>query len=153
MKKRKANNGFARAERNCRALVRLHHVAVINVEPGDRQWMINWKTGKLITSRSIVDALVEIAHRWTIHAAILCVRQDGEEYTKSSEFTTATIYKVASLEDHIQQFVADLQATCNPTHRQNKGWIAIPDNVTLTEHQAAALFAAVDGWAPQRAAA
>ncbi|MFV7440782.1 hypothetical protein [Pseudomonas vlassakiae] len=153
MKKRKPNNGFARAERNCRALVRLHHVAVINVEPGDRQWMINWKTGKIITSRYIVDALVDIAHRWTIHAAILCERQDGELYTKSREFTTASVYKVASLEDHIQQFVEELQATCNPTHRQNRGWIAIPDDVSLDERQAAALFAAVNGWAPERVAA
>ena len=29
MSKRKANNGFARAERSCRALLRTNHVAVV----------------------------------------------------------------------------------------------------------------------------
>lgn len=35
--KRKPNNGFARAERSCRALLRTNHVAVVNIDPSGSQ--------------------------------------------------------------------------------------------------------------------
>ena len=44
MSKRKANNGFARAERSCRALLRTNHVAVVNIDPSGAQIMANWKS-------------------------------------------------------------------------------------------------------------
>lgn len=152
MKKRKPNNGFARAERNCRALVRTNHVAVINLEPGDYQWMINWKSGKLITSRHIVDALLEISHRWTMYCAVLCTGSGGEQYMKSEEFATTTVYKVASLEELTQATIEKILATCNQNHRLNRGWIAIPDKVTMTREEASRLFAAVHGWRELKAA-
>lgn len=152
-KVRKPNNGFARAERNCRALVRTNHVAVINIEPGDYQWMINWKNGKIIISRSIVDALLHISHRWTVFAAVLCEKPDGEQYLKANEFTTEHVHFVASLEDVIQETISQLRAATNPAHLRNRAWIAIPDAVSLTEAQAAQLFEAVDGWRTRAEAA
>jgi hypothetical protein len=153
MSKRKANNCFARAERNCRALVRSNHVAVINIEPGDYQWMINWKNRKIIRSKGIVDALLHVTHRWTIFAAVLCEKPDGERYMKAKEFTTEHLHLVTNLEDLIQESIEDLQATANLAHLRNRAWIAIPDAVSLTEAQAAQLFSAVEGWAPRVEAA
>jgi len=42
--KSKPNNGFARAERSCRALLRTNYVAVVNIDPSGSQIMANWKS-------------------------------------------------------------------------------------------------------------
>ncbi|MDD1002394.1 hypothetical protein [Pseudomonas sp. TNT2022 ID642] len=51
--KRKLNNGFARAERSCRALLRTNHVAVVNIDPSGSQIMANWKSCRQIRSLAI----------------------------------------------------------------------------------------------------
>ena len=57
--KRKPNNGFARAERSCRALLRTNHVAVVNIDPSGSQIMANWKSCKQIRSLAIANAIFD----------------------------------------------------------------------------------------------
>ena len=46
----------------------------------------------------------------------------------------------------IEQTYRAQLATCNPQHLVASGWIAIPDDVSMTEQQAAAVFEACGAW-------
>jgi hypothetical protein len=152
MSKRKHHNLHARVERSCRALLSSNHVAVVNIDPSGRQWMINWKNGKIIRSRSIVEAIFNITYRWTIYISGMCIGQDGGEYLKSVEISPDGMYKVNQLEDAIEHCYLELRATCNQRHLVASGWIAIPAEVSLDEGQAAQLFASVGAWNQVKAA-
>lgn len=60
MSKRKPHNRHARIERSYRALLSSNHVAVVSMDPSGCQWMINWKSCKIIRSRGIVDAIFDV---------------------------------------------------------------------------------------------
>ena len=55
-------------------------------------------------------------------------------------------YKAEHLTDVIEQTYRAQLATCNPQHLVASGWIAIPDDVSMTEQQAAAVFEACGAW-------
>ena len=82
MSKRKANNGFARAERSCRALLRTNHVAVVNIDPSGAQIMANWKNCRQIRSLAIANALFDFSSHWTIYISAMCQDAHGAEYVK-----------------------------------------------------------------------
>lgn len=84
-KQRKPCNRRAQIDRARRALVRTNHAAVANVEPGDIQVMVNWKTCKQICSRPVADALCDIAHRWTVYIAVFCQELSGSQYSKATQ--------------------------------------------------------------------
>jgi hypothetical protein len=86
MSKRKANNGFARAERSCRALLRTNHVAVVNIDPSGAQITANWKRCRQIRSLAIASALFDFAYHWTIYLRAMCRDERGVEYVKSVRF-------------------------------------------------------------------
>ena len=151
--KRKPNNGFARAERSCRALLRTNHVAVVNTDPSGSQIMANWKSCKQIRSLAIANAIFEFSYRWTIYIAAMCRDERGAEYIKSVEISPEGIYKVERLTDAIEHYYLDLRNGCNPNHILASGWIAIPADVTLEEAQAAKLFHAAGAWNLVKAAA
>lgn len=85
--KRKPNNGFARAERSCRALLRTNHVAVVNIDPSGSQIMANWKSCRQIRSLAIANAIFDFSYRWTIYIAAMCRDERGAEYIKSVEIS------------------------------------------------------------------
>lgn len=153
MKKRKANNCRARAERACRALLSTNHVAVINIDPSGKQIMINWKNGRQIKSVPVVNALFEFAYNWTIYISVMCADQRGGEYVKSVEISPQGIHQVESLADAIEHYYLDLRKSCNQTHIVASGWIAIPSTASLDEAQAAKLFVAAGAWNQVRIAA
>lgn len=153
MKRRKANNCFARAERSCRALLNTNHVAVVNIDPSGLQVMINWKNGKQIRVRQVADALCDIPHRWTIYIAGICQRQDGAQYIKSLDIRPDGIHLAGSLTEVVEHFYNELKADCNPNHRIGMGWLALPGVVELTEAQVSAVFAAIGAWNQVKAAA
>ncbi len=97
MSKRKANNGFARAERSCRSLLRTNHVAVVNIDPSGAQIMANWKSCRQIRSLAIASALFDFSYRWTIYLSAMCRDERGVEYVKSVEISPEGIYKVERL--------------------------------------------------------
>ncbi|SEL88234.1 hypothetical protein, partial [Pseudomonas agarici] len=99
--KRKPNNGFVRAERSCRALLRTNHVAVVNIDPSGTQIMANWKSCKQIRSLAVANAIFDFSYHWTIYIAAMCRDERGAEYIKSVEISPEGIYKVERLTDAI----------------------------------------------------
>lgn len=152
MSKRKPHNLRARIERACRALLATHHVAVVNIDPCGQQVLMNWKSCKQIRSRQIVDAVCDIAHRWTIYLSVMCQTPSCEQYCKSVEIAPQGNYLAAHLTDVIEAAYRELCAQANPNHLVASGWIAIPTETTLDEPQAAKVFAAAGAWAQQKAA-
>jgi hypothetical protein len=153
MSKRKPNNPHARLERFSRSVLRQNHVAVVNIDPSNKQGLINWKNAKSIAKgRHIADAICDIAHYWTIYLAALCVDQFGKHYIKSVEVAPQGMYLSGHLTDVIDTTYRDLIAGCNCEHVVASGWIAIPDRVSLEEEQAARIFDAVGAWGQERAA-
>lgn len=146
MSTRKPHNMRARLERNCRALVRTNHAAVINIDPAGGQHLVNWKTGRLIKSHPMVDAVCDFAHPWCIYISALCIDQLGKRYIKSTEVAPQGVYLADQLTDVIEAFYREHLASCNSKHIVSSGWIAIPDSVTLDEAQAARIYDAVGAW-------
>ncbi|WP_095067848.1 hypothetical protein [Pseudomonas sp. Irchel 3A18] len=153
MKKRKANNCRARAERACRALLSTNHVAVVNIDPSGLQVMVNWKSCKQIRSLAIANAIFDFSYHWTIYIAAMCRDERGGEYIKSIEISPEGIYKVERLADAIEHHYLELRNSCNPNHMVASGWIAIPAKLTLEESTAAKLFYAAGAWHQVKVAA
>lgn len=151
-KVRKPHNLKARMDRACRALLRTNHAAVANVEPRDQQIMINWKHCTQIRSIPVANALCDVAHHWTIYISVFCQMPDGQQYSKSTEFTTIGMHLVAKLDNTIEAAHAELVAQANPNHVIGSGWIAIPDQVSLEEAQANRIFKAMGAWPDKKAA-
>lgn len=152
-KVRKPNNGFARAERACRALLNTNHVAVVNIDPSGSQIMVNWKSCKQIRSLAIANALFDFSYRWTIYLSAMCRDERGAEYVKSVEISPEGIYKVERLTDAIEHYYLEQRESCNPNHLVASGWIAVPSQVTLDEAQAAKMFSAAGAWHQVKVAA
>lgn len=147
---RKPNNGRARVERALRSLLKSNHIAVVCIETTDRQGLINWKTAKSIApSETLADAVCEIAHRWTILVGVMCQAPDGSQYLRCEEATPQGVYLSSHLSDVIAKVHDDFLATANPNQVVSSGWLAVPDQVDLSEAQAAKVFAAVGGWQAQ----
>jgi hypothetical protein len=151
-KVRKVCNRRAQIDRARRALVRTNHAAVANVEPGDVQVMVNWKSCKQIRNRQVADALCDIAHTWTVYIAVFCQEPSGAQYSKATEFTTASMHLVANLEALMIEKHAEVCASANQKHVIGSGWIAVPDQISLTEAQANAVFSAMGVWERAKAA-
>jgi hypothetical protein len=147
MSARKPNNSRARLARSLGAVLRTNHVAVINIEPNGTQRLINWKSCKGIQqSQKVADAVCDFAHRWTIYTAGLCQDQAGVRYIKAREVAPQGVYLAEHLTDLIEAEHKTLIATCNPMHLVASGWIAIPNDISLDEAQAAKLFEAAGAW-------
>lgn len=153
MSKRKPHNPMARLERFSRSVLRQHHIAVVNIDPSNKQGLINWRNCKSVAKgRHIADAICDIAHHWTIYLAALCVDQFGKQYIKATEVAPQGVYLSGHLTDVIETTYKALLNGCNPQHIVGSGWIAIPDRVSLEEEQAARIFDAVGAWNQERKA-
>ncbi len=152
-KVRKPCNRRAQIDRSRRALVRTNHAAVVDVQPPDRQVMLNWKNYRQITSLPVANALCDLAHRWTIYMSVFCQQPDGSQYSKSTEFSPVGVHLVANLEQLMIEKHAELVAASNPNHMIGSGWLAIPDDVTLTEVEANRVFTAMGVWRQRAQAA
>ena len=152
MKRRKANNCFARAERSCRALLSTNHAAVVNIDPSGLQIMVNWKSCRQIRTLAIANALFDFSYRWTIYLSAMCRDERCAEYVKSVEISPEGVYKVERLTDAIEHYYLELRNSCNQTHLLASGWIAIPAEASLEEAQAAKLFYAAGAWQQVQAA-
>lgn len=150
MSKRKPCNRKVQIERSMRALLGTNYASVINIDPSGLQVMVHWKNGKQILSKKVADALCDIPHRWTIHIAGICVRQDGAQYIKSIEAKPDGIHLVEKLSDVIEHFYNEVKSDCNPNHLVGMGWLAVPGVVPISEAQLSALFASVGAWNQQK---
>jgi hypothetical protein len=153
MRKRQKNNTRTRVARALGALLRTNHVAVVNIEPRSWQGMVNWKNCKRIPpGRQLADAVCDYAHNWTIYLSGFCIDQNGLRYFKSAEIAPQGIYLADHLSEVIEEHYRALLDTCNPKHLVGSGWIAIPNDISLDEEQAAKVFEAVGAWNQQAAA-
>lgn len=153
MSTRKPHNMRARLARACRATLNRNHVAVVNIDPSGRQGLVNWKNAKSIApGRAIADAVCDFAHPWCIYVSALCVDQFGQRYIKSQEVAPQGIYLAAQLTDVIETYYREVIDNCNQQHVVGSAWIAIPNDVTLDEAQAARIYDAVGAWPKQEAA-
>lgn len=148
MIKRKPNNNRARMQRSMAAVLRTNAVAVINLDPSGRQGMINYRNCKSVPpGRHVANAVCDIAHRWTIYLAGLCIDQNGHRYIKAQEVAPDGIYLADHLTEVIETCYRALLDTCNPLQLAASGWIAVPDQVSLDEEHAARIFEACGAWA------
>lgn len=146
-KVRKPNNMQHRVQRSLRSLLKANHVAVVCIETTERQGLINWKACKSIApSQAIADAVCDIAHRWTIVVGVMCQKPNGEQYLRSEEVAPQGNYLAAHLSEVIASFHDAFLAGANPNQVVSSGWLAVPDQVEVSEAQAARVFAAVGGW-------
>lgn len=146
MSARKPHNMKARLERSQRSLVATSHAAVLNLHPSGMQILVNLKNCRQITSRPVVDAVCDLAHRWTIYVSVMCEKPDGEQYSKSVEVAPQGNYRAEHITEVIEASYSDLRSQCNPNHIRAAGWIAIPSDTSLDEAQAAKVFAAAGAW-------
>ncbi|WP_417312411.1 hypothetical protein [Ectopseudomonas khazarica] len=155
MSQRKRYNHKARLATYYRAMLRKHHVAVLDIDHLELQTLIDWKKPAAITSNSrlaIVEAVTEIPHRWSIYLAALSRDQRGEAYMKSVEVAPQGNYNAEQIRDVIEAYCVELKAASNPNHFIGLAWIAIPAEVTLTEAQAERVFDAFGAWRTKEAA-
>lgn len=153
MPKRKPNNTRARMQRSMAAVLRTNHVAVINLDPSGRQGLVNYRNCKSIPpGRHVANAVCDIAHRWTIYLAGLCIDQNGHRYIKAQEVAPEGVYLAEHLTDVIDHCYRALVDSCNQQQKVASGWIAIPDQVSLDEDHAAKIFEACGAWAQQAVA-
>lgn len=153
MSKRKPCNRRAKVERALRSMIRSNHLAVVCIESTERQGLINWKNCKSIApSQAIADAVCDIAHRWTILVGVMCQAPDGVQYLRCEEASPQGVYLAAHLSDVIAKVHDDFLAMANPNQVVSSGWLAVPDQVEVSEAQAAKVFAAVGGWKPNNQA-
>ncbi|MCY1306090.1 hypothetical protein D9M70_559250 [compost metagenome] len=120
------------------------------------QTLINWKNAALITSKSrrtIVDAVCDIPHHWSIYLAALCRTEAGEFYMKPIEVAPLGAHLAKDLEYVIEPYSVELRDKCNPKHYLGIAWIAIPDDVSLNEAQADRIFDVVGAWPAESQAA
>lgn len=153
MSKRKPCNRRAQVERSLRALLSTNHTAVINIDPSGKQIMLNWKNGKQIRSVDVANALCDISHRWTIHIAAICVRQDGAQYIKSIDIRPDGVHRAESLGDIVEHFYDQVKGECNANHLVGMGWLAVPGVVPIPEAHLSALLASVGAWNQVKVAA
>lgn len=149
-KVRKPCNRRAQIDRARRALVRTNHAAVANVEPGDIQIMINWKTCKQIRSAPVANSLCDIAHCWTVYIAVFCQDPSGVQYSKAIEFTTVGMHLVANLEQLMAEKHAQVCASANPKYVIGSGWLAVPNKISIQEEEANKVFAEMGVWSRYR---
>ncbi|WP_313338472.1 hypothetical protein [Stutzerimonas nitrititolerans] len=154
MKKRKPYNPMKRYLRERKALLRLHRVAVVTIDPSGKQGLIDWKTCKNIApGRTIAESVCDIAHHWTIYLAGFCIDDKGERYIKPLEIAPEGIYVSDDLAEVIRHYYTELRASCNPRNLVGSGWVANPSGKSLTEHEATMIFEAVGAWPAMEKAA
>lgn len=150
-KKRKPNNMHARLERFSRSVLRQYRVAVVNIDPAGRQGLIDYGTAKNIApGRHIADAVCDIAHPWVIYIGAFCIDQSGQRYVKAVEVAPQGIYRSDDLKNVIEENYRALIGECNPKHLIGSGWIANPNDVSLSEEQADRIFEACGAWKQQK---
>jgi len=151
---RKKNNAQRRLLRATDALLRQHHIVIVDIHPADKQGLLNWKNCKSVNAgRQLVDGVCDLPHQWTIYLAVFCRSQTGEQYIKAQEVEPIGRYRSGQLTEVIVHHHEALIATCNPAHVTGYGWIASPVGESLTEEQAAKVFEAVGCWQRQENAA
>lgn len=153
MSQRKRHSLYARLARASTANVRRNHMAVVNIEPSGRQGLINWRTAKSISpSQENANAVCDHHHRWCIYISALCIDANGQRYSKSIEVAPEGVHLASQLTEVIEAFYRAHLDSCNQQHIVGSGWIAIPNDVTLDEAQAARIFEAVGAWPTVEAA-
>ena len=150
---RKKNNARRRVLRATDALLRQHHIVIVDIHPADKQGLLNWQNCKSVNAgHQLIDGVCDLPHKWTIYLAVFCKSQTGERYIKGDEVEPIGRFRSEQLTEVIVHCHEALIATCNPVHVIGYGWIASPVGESLTEEQAGKVFEAVGCWEERVAA-
>lgn len=150
--KRRKHNMQARLSRAVGGLLRQHRACIVDASLPEIQGVIHYKNCRQIFSKQVNEALINVAHHWSVNVIVLCVGADGERYMKKTEFVTAGVYLAKHIGDEIESVYKELADTCNPKHIIGNAWIAIPDRVELDQQQVERVLDAVGAWRQVEAA-
>ena len=95
---------------------------------------------------SIAQSLGSVAFKWNVCIAVLCRRQDGQEYIQSSVINFDAPYKRETIETMLNEHHSQLAKTCNKEHIVNLGWIASTVPYEFDDEQTTKLFDKQNGW-------
>lgn len=105
------------------------------------------KTLKPVTiGPSIADSLAKLPFKWSVYIAVLCRRQDGQNYIRSEQYNFDVPYHRANIENLLNERHDQLIRTCNSAHILNIGWIASTVPYDIEDSDAINLFDQQDGW-------
>lgn len=76
-------------------------------------------------TEAVCRAAVNIPRRWYLEVIAHCVDHDGNPYQKAEVITTSPCL-LDDLKDHYIATRDRVQATANPNHFQDMGWVARP---------------------------
>lgn len=151
---RKKNDARRRLLRATDALLRQHHIVIVDIHPTDKQGLFNWQKCRSVNAgRQLIDGVCDLPHNWTIYLAVFCRSQLGERYIKGEEVEPIGRFRSEQLTEVIVHHHEALIATCNPVHVLGYGWIASPVGESLSEEQAGRVFDAVGAWTHNEVAA
>ena len=95
---------------------------------------------------SIAQSLQTVAFKWSLYLAVLCRRQDGQQYIKQKVIPFFSPYSRATIENYLNEEHEKLIKICNPLHIANIGWIASTVPYEITDEIADELFTKQGGW-------
>ena len=102
--------------------------------------------GRINVGPTIAESLAKLSFKWSVYVAVLCRRQDGQQYIQSEQYTFDVPYSRATVENMLNEKHEELVKACNPLHVVNLGWIASTVNCDISDALADELFTKQDGW-------
>jgi len=94
----------------------------------------------------IADSFQSIAFKWSIYLAVLCRRQDGQEYIQSEEIHHQQAYRRNILEGKLNRRHEKLIESCNKLHIVNIAWIASTTPYQFNDEYCDKLLTSRDAW-------
>lgn len=95
---------------------------------------------------SIARSLQTVAFKWSLYLAVLCRRQDGQQYTRQRVRKFHSPYSRATIENYLNEEHEKLIKKCNQLHIVNIGWVASTVPYEITDDIAYDLFEKQGGW-------
>ncbi|MGL4518042.1 MAG: hypothetical protein ACRCUH_15285 [Shewanella sp.] len=95
---------------------------------------------------SIAKSLQTVAFKWSLYLAVLCRRQDGQQYIKQKVVPFFSPYSRETIENYLNEEHEKLIKICNPLHIVNIGWVASTVPFEITDEIADDLFTKQGGW-------
>lgn len=95
---------------------------------------------------TIATSLSTCPFKWHVYLAVLCRRQDGQQYIKSEEVSVKHPYFRNAIEELLNVQHQELVAKCNPLHIVNIAWIASTTPYEFDDEYCDKLFTYKNAW-------
>lgn len=125
----------------------MRHKVIVCLTTVDDLAVFDYKTMKLHQpDKYLLHALATDRFKWSVECAVLCRRQDGEEYLVTQKVVCEQPYTHAELVGVLNDVHRDLIASCNQLHTLNFGWIAMVSDEDVPLEKQEALYRLLDGF-------